>query len=142
MQHYTVNFTELIVVRYIRTAAITAQCAQHIGCGKTCTFALGGIHLNGYLREIHRIRSIRHSHFRPLVQRTDELHHVVVEHIHITTCLVLHIQLDGVTHTVARNHCGLEAEDAGFLDLSELGVEPCHYRIGGMFRTFALVPMF
>ena len=53
LHHDAVHLAELVVVGYIRTAAIGAQGIQHIGDGNACPLALGGIHVNSYLRIVH-----------------------------------------------------------------------------------------
>ena len=141
LHHDAVHLAKLIVVGNIGTAAIAAQCVEHRTRRDTRTLALGSIHIYRYLREIHGIRGIRHSHFGTLVQRTQKLYHCLVERSHVTTRSVLQVQLQGVTHTIARNHTRLEAEYLCLLHTVELCIEAGHHSVGRVFAPLPLAPV-
>ena len=80
--------------------------------------------------------------FRTRFQGSSIVVHHVEEVVQITTRLVLHVQLNGVTHAVTRDHTSLETKDLCFLDLMELCVEPGNHRIGGVLFSLTLIPVF
>ena len=93
LHHDAVYLTELVVIGDISSTAITAQRVEHHTRRNARTLTLGRIYIYRYLREVHSIRGIRHSHLRTLVQRTQELYHCLVERCHVTARSVLEVQL-------------------------------------------------
>ena len=79
---------------------------------------------------------------RALVQGIEELCGRVIERSKITACHILKVQFEGVTHTVSRNHGGLETEYLRFLDGLELCVEAGSYGIRTVFLSFSFAPVF
>ena len=70
------------------------------------------------------------------------MHGFLVERAHIPSGTILQVKLNGVTHTVTRNHTWLEAEYLRLFDLSELCIQSGDYGIGNMFAAFTLTPVF
>ena len=142
LHHYTIYLTVLVVVGDICSTAITAYRIEYRAWRNSCTLTFGGIHFYRELREVDGVGCISHSHFRALVQGIEELCGRVIERSQITACHILKVQFEGVTHTVSRNHGGLETEYLRFLDGLELCVEAGSYGIRTVFLSFSFAPVF
>ena len=141
LHHHTIHFTELVIVRYVRTTAIAAQCIEHCSRRNTGTLTFSRIYFYRYLRKIDGICRVSHSYFRTLIQCAEELHYRLVECFHIATRLVLKVQFEGVTHTIPRNHSRLETEYLRFLNTIKLSIEAGNHSIRTMILSFSFAPV-
>ena len=91
LHHDAIDLTELVKVGDVRTAAIGTEDAQHRGRRDAGAFALGGVHIDAVLREVHRVRGVSHRHLGALVEGAEVLHGRLVELRHVAARLVLQV---------------------------------------------------
>ena len=123
-------------------AIIARQCGQHLVGSNPGTFALGSIHLDGPLRIAYIERGVCHRNFRTLVQCRQILLGGLEEGVHIPSLLVLHIQVQRITHTIARNHTRSNGKDCSILNIRRASVYLVDDCLHLVFLCRTLVPRF
>ena len=140
-QQDLIDLTELVEVTHIRTAAVRAQQVKHRSGGRTGTLTLDRIDMYLVFRETLRVRGHRIADLRTFLQLRQESIRLVTEITQIAVALVLHLQVDTVRCTVARDLRHLERHHLRVLDALAVEVEHIHHPVDIVLEARTVVPI-
>ena len=141
LHHDAIDLAVLVEVGDVRTAAVGTKDAEHGGGRDAGAFALGGVHIDAVLREVHGVRGVSHRDLGALVEGAEVLHDGLVELRHVAARLVLKVQADGVAHAVTGDHTRLEGEDLRLLDGLQLRHQLAQHGVRAVRAAFAFAPI-
>ena len=104
LDHHLIYFREAVEVGHVLPAVVAREGAQHLVGGDARALAFRRVYLDQPLRVADVERGVGHGDLRTLVQRAQILLRGLEEGVHVASRLVLHVQFEGVTHTVSGDH--------------------------------------
>ena len=138
--HHTIDLAVLVEIAYIRASAECAQRVEHYVRRDACAVALRRVHIYFVFGERFAVERLCDLHFRVFLQLREERIDYLVELTHVAALQILHLQVDTVVVSIARDLRHLSGEDLGVLDILAGIIQFRHHHVYIVLQPLTVVP--
>ena len=140
LYHHTIDARKAVKVADIATSIISPQGREYLIRHDSGTQTLSGIHIDLPLGIVDFERRKSHCQFGALIQRVDKLTGDAKKLCEITSSLVLHLDIECITHIIARYHTRSHSKNCSILDISGTGINLSDYCLHVIFFLRSFIP--